>query len=181
MTSRQFSRKQKTAVQQNSHCLEDNRWTRYYGIHYCMGEKNNWLLVGILMSCGRWIVLNSIVVYENGRMADCRTLRRHWKRQLNWAAPQWNANTATGSSKVSHIWTATELEQQQLSIYKYIDIFCKHQQPLRWNKYAQNGWESTASGCATWIGRYSMRKVKLKGEATIEGEVTSKSPTLSIS
>ena len=76
-------------------------------------------------------------------MAEWATLRRHWKRQLNWAVPQLNANTATDRSKFTNIWTATY--NSSTRIYKNIDYFCRHQQPLRWNQHAQNGWESTAA------------------------------------
>ena len=76
-------------------------------------------------------------------MAERTTLRRHWKGQLNGAAPKLNANIATDGSKFNNIWTSAY--NSSTRIYKNIDYFCRHQQPLRWNQHAQNGWESTAA------------------------------------
>ena len=101
-------------------------------------------------------------------MAERTTLRRHWKGQLNGAAPKLNANIATDGSKFNNIWTAA------LTIF--VDIN-NHSGETNMHRMA----ESQQQLRMCHVNWPVLRKVKLKGEATLEGEVTSESPTSSYS
>lgn len=138
------------------------------------------------IDCERWIVLYSPVVCKNRysyKMESCTTLQKHWKRQLNSTAPQWNANTATSPSKGNNTWTATcsssilhspnTVNRTQIgrALNRQMDqhLFLMHTlETQRW-----------------WMGVYKLKmshviqQINLKVATTIEGEWTLVGPTLS--